>query len=109
MRFDEGPTWLAEENGRILGTVSAVSHADGLYVRSMAVHPDHQGRGLGSVIVLPVEGFAAAHRHGRMVLTTTPFLHGAIQLYERAGFRRTGEVADLFGTPLFWMTKTVDP
>jgi ribosomal protein S18 acetylase RimI-like enzyme len=43
-----------------------------------------------------------------MFLSTTPFLIGAISLYERAGFRRTGEGPhDLFGTPLFSMEKVL--
>jgi len=44
----------------------------------------------------------------RLYLSTTPFLHSAIRLYERCGFRRTDEGPhDLFGTPLFTMEKGV--
>jgi len=43
-----------------------------------------------------------------VVLSTTPFLHPAIALYERCGFARTGEgPVDLAGTPLFTMTKAL--
>jgi hypothetical protein len=56
-------------------------------------------------LLLGVEEFAMAEGYGRLVLTTTPFLAAAIQLYERAGFRLTGEHGDLFGTPLLWMAK----
>lgn len=105
-RFREGPVWLAEQDGRVLGTVSAVPRAGELYIRSMAVNPEAQGRGIGGELLRAVEGFALSRSHARLVLTTTPFLHGAIRLYEHAGFQRTGELADLYGTPLIWMAKT---
>jgi hypothetical protein len=39
----------------------------------------------------------------------TPFLAGAIRLYERFGFKRTpGGPNDLFGTPLFSMAKALN-
>jgi hypothetical protein len=41
-------------------------------------------------------------------VSTTPFLLRAITLYERCGFRRTGDgPEDLSGTPLFTMEKTL--
>jgi hypothetical protein len=40
-----------------------------------------------------------------MRLSTTPFLHDAIRLYERAGFERRPALLDLHGTPLFAMIK----
>ena len=38
-RWSEGPVWVAERDGTIVGTVSAVPRAAELYVRSMAVQP----------------------------------------------------------------------
>jgi ribosomal protein S18 acetylase RimI-like enzyme len=104
-RFAEGPTWVAVQDDRVLGTVSVVPQGRGLYLRSMAVHPTARGQGIASRLLLAVEEFAMSEGYGRLVLTTTPFLAAAIQLYERAGFRLTGEHADLFGTPLLWMAK----
>src|SRR5260370_227302 len=44
-----------------------------------------------------------------MYLSTTPFLDRAIRLYERFGFQRSDEgPLDLFGTPLFTMTKRLN-
>jgi ribosomal protein S18 acetylase RimI-like enzyme len=104
-RFHEGPIWLVEQEGRVLGTVSVVPRTDELYIRSMAVHPAARGQGTGARLLRTVEDFAASQGYRRLVLTTTPFLAGAIRLYERAGFRRTGEEADLFGTRLVWLAK----
>jgi ribosomal protein S18 acetylase RimI-like enzyme len=104
-RFAEGPIWVATQDHRVLGTVSVVPQGRDLYIRSMAVHPTARGQGIASRLLLAIEDFAMAEGYGRLVLTTTPFLAAAIALYERAGFRLTGEHGDLFGTPLLWMAK----
>lgn len=108
-RFDEGPIWLAEGSGRVLGTVSGVPRLGELYIRSMAVHPAARGQGIGTCLLGAVEEFARPQGYQRLTLTTTPFLAAAIRLYERAGFRFTGEQGDLFGTSLLWMAKGLSP
>src|SRR3954468_8457388 len=42
-RLKEGPTWLAEDGGFPVGTVSAVLRDLDLYIRSMAVIPNARG------------------------------------------------------------------
>ena len=71
----------------------------------MAVRPAARGQGIGARLRRAVEDVAAPQQYRRLLLTTTPFLGAAIRLYEQAGFRRTGEQADLFGTALIWMVK----
>lgn len=105
-RWEEGPVWVAVREGCVVGTVSAVPRGRELYVRSMAVVPSARGRRVGELLLGRVEEFALAHGHTRLTLTTTPFLSRAIRLYERAGFRPSGRgPLELFGTPLFEMSK----
>ena len=107
-RWDEGPVWIALQDGRAIGTVSAMPRVADLYMRSMAVVPESRGAGGGRALLAVVEAFAASHGHSRIVLSTTPFLADAIRLYERAGFSRVAEgPADLAGTPLFTLQKPV--
>jgi len=73
----------------------------------MAVRPGARGSGIGARLLNTVEAFAAAHRYRRLLLNTAPFLLAAVQLYERHGFRYTGEQPDLFGTQLLTMAKEV--
>src|SRR6266542_2249307 len=103
-RFAEGPIWIAELADVIVATVPQGSE---LYIRSMAVRPGAQGSGIGARLLNTVEAFAAAHRYRRLLLNTAPFLLAAVQLYERHGFRYTGEQPDLFGTQLLTMAKDV--
>ena len=106
-RFAEGPSWVAEQDGEIVGTVSAVSRSTDLYVRSMAVSPEARGRAVGARLMDAVETFAVANGHRRIVLNSTPFLLAALRLYEGRGYARTGERPDLFGTPLVTLAKDV--
>jgi GNAT superfamily N-acetyltransferase len=106
-RFAEGPIWIAKIADAIVGTVSAMPKGTELYIRSMAVLPSARGSGIGTRLLSVVEAFAAAHRYRRLLLNTTPFLLAAAQLYERHGFRYTGEQPDLFGTKLLTMEKDV--
>ena len=105
-RFDEGPSWLAFANTQAVGTVAAVMRDERLYVRSMAVMPSVRGCGVGSALLQAVEEYAATQTVRSLYLSTTPFLHEAMRLYERFGFQRTEEGPhDLFGTSLFTMEK----
>ena len=100
-RIAEGPTWIVRDDMAIIGTLSAVEKRNDVYLHSMAVAPRARGRRIGERLLESAEAFA---RDRDLVLSTTPFLHRAIALYERWGFRRTDAPPhDLHGTPLFTM------
>jgi ribosomal protein S18 acetylase RimI-like enzyme len=46
-RFEEGPIWVAIDGDVMAGTVSGLPEPDRFYIRSMAVKPGMQGRGIG--------------------------------------------------------------
>jgi GNAT superfamily N-acetyltransferase len=103
-RFAEGPIWIARDGAAIAGTVAATKRRDALYLRSMAVAPTARGRGIARALLTEVGRFAIERGFAALTLTTTPFLHPAIALYDRSGFVSVGE-EDLFGTPLIAMSK----
>ena len=108
-RMSEGPIWVAYHGGEIIGTVAAVCEDGECYIRGMGVAPDLRARGAGGLLLKTVESYAVRQGARRMYLSTTPFLDRAIRLYERSGFRRSDEgPEDLFGTPLFTMTKDLN-
>jgi GNAT superfamily N-acetyltransferase len=105
-RLSEGPGWVALNEERICGTVSAVPRNAALYVRGMAVLPNVQGKGVGFELLQRAESFALENDRESLLLTTTSFLDSAIRLYARFGFSRiAGDSADFFGTPILWMEK----
>jgi GNAT superfamily N-acetyltransferase len=107
-RIAEGPVWIAVSGERIVGTVSIIPRGDSLYIRGMAVLPSARGQRIGERLLETVEQYAVSGMFRRMLLSTTPFLDGAIRLYEHFGFQRIDEGPhDLFGTPLFSMEKVI--
>jgi GNAT superfamily N-acetyltransferase len=91
-----------------LGTVAAVVKGTRLYMRGMAVLPSMRGLGIAARLLEVVVQRARREECGSVFLSTTPFLSGAIRLYEEAGFRRTDEgPSELGGTPLFTMEKNI--
>jgi ribosomal protein S18 acetylase RimI-like enzyme len=107
-RINEGPVWLAFLDEAIIGTVSAVVKGRALYIRGLAVLPLARGHRVGRRLLREIEVFASENKPGRLFLSTTPFLLGAIRLYDLCGFARTDEgPGELFGTALFTMEKVV--
>jgi ribosomal protein S18 acetylase RimI-like enzyme len=107
-RMREGPVWVACRGAEMLGTVAAVVKGDSLYMRGMAVLPTARGLRVSARLLEHVERLVCEEGCRRVFLSTTPFLHAAIRLYEKSGFRRTDEGArHLFGTPLFTMEKNI--
>jgi GNAT superfamily N-acetyltransferase len=107
-RLHEGPSWVALLDSQIVGTVSAITVTEGLYVRSMGVLPSARGKGIAKALLEAVASYAVEHDFQALLLSTTPFLDAAIRLYEQCGFVRTDNGPhDLFGTPLFTMRKSL--
>jgi ribosomal protein S18 acetylase RimI-like enzyme len=105
-RWSEGPVWVASDDGSIVGTVAVVRIQDEVYVRSLAVLPDARRRGIAALMLQEVAHFAVVEGARKLVLDITPFLRRAIRLYEKCGFRWTGDGPhSLHGTPIFTMTK----
>lgn len=109
-RFDEGPQWIAEVDGKVVGTVSMITEPEGLYIRSMAVSPDAQGRGVGHKLMHAVDDFAVGTDIERVFLYTTYFVPGARDLYEKHGFEwvRDTTADEWYGTPGLEMDKRIE-
>ena len=107
-RLGQGPSWVALIDGTIVGTVSAFGKGEALYVRSMGVLPAARGRRIGQALLHQVEGFAKGNGYQRFFLHTAPFLDRAIRLYEHAGYCRSNEPLDFYGSKLLTMVKNMD-
>lgn len=110
-RFKEdGTIWVAEVGGEIVGTVSCVPEDGRLYIRSMAVLPEHRGLGIAGKLLALIESYAAECGFEKMFLFTTNVLTGAIRLYEKNGFRKIRDAGpeEFFGTPGIEMEKRLE-
>lgn len=86
-------TFLAVENGQIVGCVFAQERATDFYVGKLAVDPGLQGRGIGGRLILAVEDFARRRGKYAIELQTRIELAANHAAFARLGFRETGRTA----------------
>lgn len=89
---------VAEDGGAVIGTAAL----DGAALATFFVHPDYQGRGIGTRLLAALE--QAARAAGLARLEVDASVTGA-GFYERRGYRRTGRVADGTAGPQIGMEK----
>jgi ribosomal protein S18 acetylase RimI-like enzyme len=87
--------FIAEEDGHWLGVVGAFARVNPLEVQliSMWVDPRARGRGVAGDLIRAVAGWTAGRSSTRVVLFVQEANAPARALYERAGFRPTGDRA----------------
>lgn len=82
---------VRDEHRDLVGFYYFESKGDALEI-GLGLRPDLTGRGLGLDFFRAGIAFARSHfRAERIVLNVAAFNERAIKVYERAGFRRTGE------------------
>jgi len=73
------------EGGRIIGSVNGLMVGDRCLIGRLMVHPDFQGRGIGTTLMKAIEGSFADARAWE--LFTGELSLKNIRLYERLGYR----------------------
>lgn len=82
--------WLAEVNGRIVGSIAVVRTSKvETQLRWFLVHPDYRGHGLGKSLIQEALKFCKERKYTSVFLWTTGELTTASHLYAQAGFKKT--------------------
>lgn len=82
--------WLAEVNGRIVGSIAVVRTSKvETQLRWFLVHPDYRGHGLGKSLIQEALKFCKERKYTSVFLWTTSELTTASHLYAQAGFKKT--------------------
>jgi GNAT superfamily N-acetyltransferase len=91
--------WIAEKDGRIVGSVFLVRQSDTVgRLRLLLVEPCARGLGIGSRLVARCLRFARRAKYRKVTLWTQRDLAAARRLYQKAGFKlTTTKVQDCFG------------
>ena len=84
-----GELWVAEEDGRILGSIAMLEEEGVGRLRWLLLHPDLRGRGAGRGLVETSLAYARERGFPAVYLTTISGLDAAHYLYRRAGFELT--------------------
>jgi ribosomal protein S18 acetylase RimI-like enzyme len=91
-----------DEKGVMIGSVRGRPEGGTCYIGRLFVHPDCQGQGLGTRLLLEIE---AACPFPRYELFTSHLSVDNIRLYERLGYVRFKETDDPAGYKLIYMEK----
>ena len=92
----KGHSLVATSEDRIVGFISTEPFRRELHIREFSVHPDHQGRGIGSVLLRAVAIDAGNSGFSAITLTTFADVPWNGPFYARHGFET---VADLEAYP----------
>lgn len=90
-----GKIWVVERQGVILASAGYTPALDHAELTRLYVSPLTRGRGLAGWLVSMIEDQARASGFTRMDLWTDSRFVTAHRLYERLGYRATGESRDL--------------
>lgn len=86
--MSKGQFMILQYDGKDAGFLSFEVH-DALYIRNIEVHPDFNGRGIGTLVIR----WLARRAGGRPVrVAVTEKNHRGMEFYTNAGFRPVGEV-----------------
>jgi len=89
---DKDRIWLAETNGRIIGSVAIAGHSKvDAQLRWFLVHPDYRRLGIGKELLKDALQFCKECKYKTIFLWTASELVGAGHLYTSFGFSRTEE------------------
>ncbi len=84
--------WFAEVNGKMIGAIAIVGHsAQKAQLRWFILHPEFRGMGLGRTLLNEALQFCKEKGYQHVFLETTKDQKTAIQMYLKAGFRKTAE------------------
>ena len=82
--------WIAEVDGTAVGQIRVDEEADGVGVVSIAVAPEHRGRGIGSEMLRTMADTAAAETAVRVLRALVhPDNVQSVRAFENAGFHMT--------------------
>jgi N-acetylglutamate synthase-like GNAT family acetyltransferase len=97
-----GELFFAILNGEVVGTCAMIKIDDSIFeLAKMAVTEKAQGKQIGKKLMLTCIGFAVEKNAKKIILSTSPKLTSAINLYQSIGFKRT----DKKNTPLVYKRK----
>lgn len=83
------PTWVAEQNGEIVGGLIMMFENDHASLANISVHPKFQGEGIGSALMAFAETIAKEQNYSTLRLATHILLTENLSLYLHLGWKET--------------------
>ena len=84
---DAGRSWVAEDDGEVLGYIVVDPVGDAAHVEQVSVMPEAQGRGIGRLLLARARAWAIEQGLRAVTLTTFRDVSWNAPLYAHLGFR----------------------
>ncbi len=78
--------WVAVDQGQIIGGLVLIPKKDHMLLANIAVHPDHQGKGVGQALLKLADAEALDQNYHELRLHTNKAMIDNIALYKRSGW-----------------------
>lgn len=78
--------WVAVVQGRIIGGLVLIPKEDHILLANIAVHPDHQGKGVGRALLELADAEALDQNYHELRLHTSKTMTDSLNLYKRGGW-----------------------
>lgn len=90
---DKDRFWLAEADGKLIGSIAIIGQSnERAQLRWFMLHPEARGRGLGKKLLQEAISYCRERGFKFVFLETTGDQNTAIQMYEKAGFKKISEL-----------------
>jgi ribosomal protein S18 acetylase RimI-like enzyme len=97
---------MLHADGKFVGLIETLQHADHLWIENVAVHPDSQGQGHGQRLLAEAERRAAESGRAEIRLVTNGEFESNIALYGKVDYRVDRREPFLGGTAVY-MSKVI--
>jgi N-acetylglutamate synthase-like GNAT family acetyltransferase len=104
----DGRVWVAEQDGRVVGTIVLVADGETAEIRSVSVLPTCQRQGVGRTLIAHAETVARQAGHSRVRLYANARLPELVLYYAGLGYTEVERRRDR-GFDRVFMAKTLDP
>ncbi|MCP4328624.1 MAG: GNAT family N-acetyltransferase [Alphaproteobacteria bacterium] len=88
--IEDGHVWVATDDHGLAGFVIFYRRGDHLHLENVAVFPNRQGEGIGTILVRHVEDAAEREGLAAIELYTNEKMTENLDYYRRLGYRETG-------------------
>ncbi len=87
--IEQHGAFVVEENGEIVGVLVLIQTESGMLLDNVAVHPEHQGEGLGRRLLELAESETRNQGYAYLDLYTHECMTENIEMYKRIGYVET--------------------
>ena len=84
--------WVAKKDGEVVGTVTTAEEGDVHWVTALAVHPRHQGQGVGMALLSYTKDVANRSGAKYVMLDVEIENRKALSVYEKVGFKKAQQI-----------------